>query len=171
MKRPLVRALVVGLAQAAIVASLAAQAALDRGRLPRAWVRALPVAATPAVHGRYIRVHLAPIVDAGLAPRLDTMNGRTFVRRTPVVLEEREGKLLAHRAAVSRVHLSYPDGRKEGEPVLAFPIDYFVPAATANPKTLLGQGELWMEVSVPAQGSPRPLRVGAMRDGRIVPIG
>ncbi len=170
MRRPIVAAVVIGVAQAAIVCSLAAQAALDRGRLPRAWVRARPVTSTPAAHGRYLRVYLVPVVDAGVAPRIDSINGRAVVRTVPVALEARDGRLLAHKAPASRVSLGYPDDRKEGEAVVWPAVDCFVPAADGNPSRLLEQRELWIEVTVPRQGPPRPIRLGTMKDGSVVAV-
>jgi hypothetical protein len=170
MKRPMASALVIGLVQGALIASLAVQAALDRGRLPRAWALAIPVTATPAVHGRYVRLHVVPIVDAGLAPRLDIVNQRTIVRPTPVALEARDGRLLAHKAPASHVDLAFPDNRKEGQTVLAPAVDCFLPPAAGDASQIVSQGALWVEVSVPRRGVPRPLRLGVMKNGRIEPI-
>jgi len=139
-------------------------------RLPRAWALARPDTSRPAAHGRYLRIHVVPALDAGLAPKLDTVNGRTFVRPAPVALEARNGRLLAHEAPSSRVHLGYPGTEREGEPVLRPALDVYVPATDGSAAALLKQPELWVEVSVPRQGAPRPLRMGTMKDGRIVPI-
>jgi hypothetical protein len=171
MKRPLVSAVLIGLLHAAIVLAIGVQAAVDRGRLPRAWALARPDTPSSAAHGRYLRLHVVPALETGLVPKLDTVNGRTFVRPAPVALEARNGRLLAHGAPASRVHLGYPGDRQEGEAVLRPAIELYVPASDGPASAVLGQGELWVEVSVPRQGPPRPLRLGTMKDGRIVPIG
>ncbi len=170
MKRPIVSALIIGLAQAALVVSLAAQAAWDRANLPRAWVLARPVTSTPAVHGRYIRLQVVPLVDPGLGPIRDSINERIIIRPTAVRLEARDGRLLAHKTPVSGVHLVFRDNRKEGEVVLGPAIDCYLPPADGDPSRFLKQEPLWLEVSVPAQGPPRPLRLGTMKEGRVVPI-
>jgi hypothetical protein len=171
MRHPLVSAVVIGLLHAAIVLAIGVQAAVDRQHLPRAWVLARPDTAASAAHGRYLRLHVVPALDAGLAPKLDTVNGRTFVRPAPVALEARNGRLHAHVAAASRVHLGYPGARQEGEAVLRPALELYVPPAAGSAPELSRQPEVWVEVSVPRQGPPRPLRLGTMKDGRIVPIG
>lgn len=168
MRRSLVMGLAIATVQAAIVASVAVQYAVQRERLPRAWVQAVPGAVADPVRGRYLRVPVLPVVDAGVAPRIEFRGERRIVHPAPVVLEARNGGLLAHTATTSHVRLVPPPTKAaEGPAVLWPPVEYFVPASLGDPNRLINSGELWLEVSVPRQGGPRPLRLGIMRNGRI----
>jgi hypothetical protein len=170
MKHPLVSGVVLGVVHAAIVLSLGIQAAIGRERLPRAWAQAAAAAPSSRVHGRYLTLNLVPLADAGLAPRVDIIDKRTIVRPTPIALEARNGRLLAHRAVASRVDLVRADASEDAGAMIAERVDCFLPPNAADPMPLLRAGELWVEVSVPRQGPPRPLRLGAMRNGRIEPL-
>lgn len=169
MKRPLVSGLVVAAVHAAIVLSLGVQASIGRDRLPRAWVQAAPNAPSSRVHGRYLTLNLVPITDAGLAPRVDVIDGRTVSRRTPIALEARAGRLVAHKAAASRVDLVRAN-TDAAAAMIAPRVDYYLPAHTADPMPFLRAGTLWVEASVPTDGPPRPLRLGVMRNGTIEPL-
>lgn len=171
MKRSILGGFVLAGVQGALVASLAGQYALDRERLPRAWVAARPEATDRPVRGRYLHVPVAPLADAGLAPEIELLGERRISRPQPVILEARAGRLLAHKAPASHVSLVLPRNRQDAEPVLSPPIEYFVPPAAGDPARLLQDGELWIEVSVPARGAPRALRLGRMREGKIEPLG
>jgi hypothetical protein len=168
MKHPVVSGLVIAAVHAAIVLSLGVQAAIGRDRLPRAWAQAAAGARSNRVHGRYITLNLVPVTDAGLKPRVDLINDRTVARRTPIALEARDGRLLAHAAVASRVDLVRVNTSESG--MIGDRLDYFLPPGAPDPMPLLGAGQLWVEASVPAQGPPRPLRLGVMRNGRIEPI-
>ena len=45
---------------------------------------------------------------------------------------------------------------------------YFIPEHAADPTRLKPGEELWVEVSVPSNGMPRPLRLGVRRNGGAV---
>jgi hypothetical protein len=50
------------------------------------------------------------------------------------------------------------------EPVLMFIPD------TANAPNLKRGEELWVEVTIPKKGPPRPIRVGIKKDGVLAPL-
>jgi hypothetical protein len=170
MKHPFVAGLVIAAAHAAIVLSLGVQATVDQDRLPRAWAQAAAGAPQARVHGRYLTLNLVPVVDAGLAPRVDVIDKRTVMRRTPIVLEARDGRLLAHKAAASGVELARSGPSENAGLMIAPRVEYFLPPHAADPMPLLRSGELWVEVAVPRNGPPRPLRLGVMRNGIIGPL-
>jgi hypothetical protein len=170
MKRPMVSAVVIAFVHAVIILSLGMQAAIDQERLPRAWAQAVAVSAGSRVHGRYLTVNVSAVTDAGLVPRVDVVNGRSVSRSTPIALEARDGRLVAHKAPTSYVDLVPADARPGAPAMIAQRVEYFLPPAAGDPMPLLRRGELWVEVSVPPQGPPRPLRLGKMADGKIVPL-
>jgi len=50
------------------------------------------------------------------------------------------------------------------EPVLVFISEH------AEIPRLKAPQEMWVEVTVPAQGPPRPIRIGIKKDGMLVPL-
>lgn len=170
MTRPLAGGLLIAVVQGALVLSLAAKQALDRQQLPRAWVKARPECVSDPIRGRYLRVPVSPAADPGLAPRDVVVNGRTIRRDAPVTIEARDGRLLAHAAPASRLRLVTPPQAKESGPVLWPPVEYFIPDS-ADAAPFLVASDLWIEVSVPHSGPPRPVALGRMQNGHIVRLG
>ncbi len=57
-----------------------------------------------------------------------------------------------------------------GRPVLMEPVAFFLAEHAADPSRRQPGEELWMEVSVPGKGGPRPLRLGVKKDGVLRPL-
>jgi hypothetical protein len=53
---------------------------------------------------------------------------------------------------------------------IAEPVAFFIPEHVTDPSRRARGEELWVEVSVPARGSPRPIRLGVKRDGVLTPL-
>jgi len=47
---------------------------------------------------------------------------------------------------------------------------YFIPEHVADPSRRAAGEELWVEVTVPRRGAPRPIRLGVKRDGVLTPL-
>ena len=54
--------------------------------------------------------------------------------------------------------------------VLQDPLTYFIPEHVPDPSHRWQAGALWVEVSVPAKGPPRPIRLGVKKDGVLTPL-
>jgi hypothetical protein len=54
--------------------------------------------------------------------------------------------------------------------VLAEPLAYFIPEHAPDPSRRAPGEELWVEVTIPRAGAPRPIRLGVKRDGELKPI-
>jgi uncharacterized membrane-anchored protein len=52
----------------------------------------------------------------------------------------------------------------------AHAVAYFIPEHARDVTRLRPGEELWVEVSVPPAGAPRPLRLGVKRDGVLTPL-
>jgi hypothetical protein len=50
------------------------------------------------------------------------------------------------------------------------PVAFFIPEHVPDPSRRPPGEELWVEVSVPAQGPPRPIRLGVKKDGVLTPL-
>jgi len=47
---------------------------------------------------------------------------------------------------------------------------YFLPEHAENPTFRSRGEELWVEVTIPKKGPPRPIRLGVKKDGPITPL-
>jgi hypothetical protein len=50
------------------------------------------------------------------------------------------------------------------------PVAFFIPEHVPDPSRPAPGEELWVEVSVPRQGPPRPLRLALKKDGVLTPL-
>lgn len=50
------------------------------------------------------------------------------------------------------------------------PVAYFIPEHVPDPSRRPPGEELWVEVSIPAKGPPRPIRLGVKKDGVLTPL-
>ena len=148
------RGLAVALLQCLIVLSVAGKYAMDRERLPRVWTKAAPVDPNLFVRGRYVSLRLqveAP-PDAG--------------QWTSARLSAVESRLVATPDPAGSVHIA-PGGDRW---TLVEPVPFFIPEHVPDPSRRAPGEELWVEVSVPARGSPRPIRLGVKRNGVLTPL-
>ena len=153
--KPVWRGAALLLLQCLLVLAVAGKYAWDRGRLPRAWANATPVDPNLPVRGRYValQLHVEPA---------DLTAGWSLARTTA-----ENSRLVAHRA------------QSGGQPVLrriqdvwvlAEPVAFFIPEHAADPSRIAPGEELWAEVSVPAKGPPRPIRLAIKKDGVLTPL-
>jgi hypothetical protein len=164
--------------QIAIVASLDAKLLVDRAVLPRVWVRAAPVGPDLPIRGRYVSLRLEVDLASGLdvpPPKtITTPSGQTFLEPTEtlwVTLKVQDGKLVAERSTER-------DGRpvmarqRGGREVVALrePAAYFIPEGVPDPSIRAAGEELWVEVTIPHRGGPRPIRLGVKKDGVLSPL-
>jgi hypothetical protein len=154
--------LIVAAVQCLLVISLAGKYALDRERLPRVWVKTAPFDPNLPVRGRYVRLRLS----------VDTAPGTTqqwFQARLSV----EDGRLVATPVSrgngiqLSGIHVSRA---ANGAAVITEPVAFFVSEHVADPSRRAPDEELWVEVSVPGSGVPRPVRLGVKKDGILRPL-
>lgn len=58
----------------------------------------------------------------------------------------------------------------DGVTVLDQPLAFFIPERVPDPSIRQPGGELWVEVTLPKAGAPRPIRLGVKKDGVITPL-
>ncbi len=155
--RPLHRGVLVGALQCAMVLSVAGKYALDRARLPRVWVNATPVDPSLPVRGRYVSLQLQVDVPEGFSDyyqpvRLHVEDARLKATRDP----EHSGLTVSHV--------------QQRAWTLNEPVAFYLPEHAADPSRLKPGEELWVEVSVPKSGPPRPLRLALKKDGQLMPL-
>jgi hypothetical protein len=169
--------LILAAIQLTIVGSLSVKLLADRAMLPRAWVRAAPVDPNLPIRGRYVQIR--PEIDRfenmGVAPatRNDANRQEPGVdSRTlrPVRLESRGGVLFAAGSDVDSGVWGSLMKRPDREVVRLDPVAFFIPESVADPSIRKPGEELWVEVTIPRAGPPRPIRLGVKRDGVLTPL-
>jgi len=159
---PLRRGVLVGLVQLLLVGSLAAKLQYDRATLPRVWVRCTGVDPDDPLRGRYVElrltVPLAADVEAYGPARLYVEGGKLVAEPAP-----RPGTDAWDEVTFVGREIAPPSFA-----LLAPPVAVFLPEHVPDPTLRLPDEELWLEVTVPHAGPPRPIRLGVKRG--IAPI-
>jgi uncharacterized membrane-anchored protein len=152
------KGLIVAALHVALVSSLGAKLLLDRATQPRVWVRTAPYDPNLPIRGRYVRLRIEVGTD-GQKPG------------GPVELLVRDGQLLAMPASGS-TGLYVQDIQRGGRSVtiLSQPLAYFIPEHVPDPSIRGADQELWVEVTVPKSGTPRPIRLGVKKDDALTPL-
>lgn len=168
--------LIVALVHVSIVLAIGGKLLVDRASYPRAWARTAPVDPDMPIRGRYVRLLIEAIPGDGLVPaeRLATEAepeapaGTSFQR---VQLTTADGTLLALPAAAG-AGLAARMADRAGAPTiqLVTPIAFFIPEDVDDPSRRPPGEELWVEVTLPPAGPPRPIRLGVGRDGVVTPL-
>ena len=153
--KPLYRGIAVCVLQCLIVLSVAGKYAAERERLPRAWAKTGPVDPNLPVRGRYVRLRLE--VEGSGLPAFGS-----------VQLHAQDGRLVATPAAITTGLLV--NGGPNPHPFLVEPVAFFIPEHASDPSRRAPGEELWVEVSVPPKGMPRPLRLVVKKDGVLTPL-
>ena len=172
------KGLLLGAVQIAIVASLGAKLTWDRHRFPRGWARVGVYDPNLPIRGRYLALQLEVVCDSPAAapasprdmPHPQTFNGE-YLRG---ILRVENGRL-ASNCSSSRDEEGADMFRRYrwggtttnlGQPVL-----FFLPEHATDPWQQTKGGELWAEVTLPASGPPRPIRLAIKHGDVFTPLG
>jgi hypothetical protein len=158
--------LLLALLQGGLLLSLGGVMLADRARLPRAWVRTAPYDPELPIRGRYVSLQLlVPAGELGSALSLQTP---PWGNGLDVQLVPRGRRLEAIRAQpgqawthLHRARIEQRDGAVVAR--LDQPVAYFIPPEVDDPSRRPGGEELWVEVTLPPEGPPRPIRLGIRR--------
>ena len=153
--------------QLLLVASLGAKLLIDRATLPRVWVKAAPYDPNLPIRGRYLSLLLEVQTPPGLLPA--TYSG---VRAT---LRVENNHLIAVPAEYNQdgVLISSWKPRSPDVPAIVTllePVAFFIREHIQDPSRRPRGEELWVEVTVPKKGPPRPIRLGIKKDGVFTPL-
>lgn len=156
------KGLVLAVVHVLLVGSLGAKLLYDRATCPRVWARTAPVDPDLPIRGRYVRLRLE-VADGGMTftDTLEWAEGRLIVRDDRLtVVPDGEGSTVERRT-------------RDGHPIVVLDeaLAFFIPEHAADPSNRKPGEELWVEVTLPHAGPPRPIRLGVKRDGApIVPL-
>src|SRR5688572_17053715 len=159
---PLVKGFIVAAAHVAIVGSVGAKLLLDRATQPRVWARTAPYDPDLPIRGRYVRLQLEAVPAQDFVAPLS--------HDAPVALTVDEGKLVASLADGGAVSARISLRGEERIALIAEPVAYFIPEHVPDPSVRTPGEELWVEVTVPRKGAPRPIRLAVKKDGVLTPL-
>jgi len=179
--KPLYKGLVVAALHVALVASLGGKLLYDRATRPRVWARTATYDPDLPIRGRYVSLRVE-VTPEGF-PRKDQQAEKqypdySYRNRKPVRLEVKGDKLIAtasddeHTNVYAAPQLRYFQGREliSEQFYIDEPVAFFIPEHAPNPAWLNKGEELWVEVTVPKKGPPRPIRLGIKKDGVLKPL-
>jgi hypothetical protein len=177
--------------QLALVSSIGAEYLYQRLNSPRVWTRAAAYDPELLMRGHYLSLQLAvdgcqstlPSAKEAAMPRnLEGVPTGTMFSihspqtvRFPAQLKVMDNRLVAIRIPDSD---SRPSGvMVEGMPGascenlrLSSAVDFYVAEHAADPTRLNPGQELWVQVTVPPQGPPRPLQLALKENGAWKPL-
>jgi uncharacterized membrane-anchored protein len=151
--------LVLAAVHVALLGLVGARYAADRARHPRVWARVTPIDPDLPIRGRYVALGVEVHADPAL--RSDDPAWATLAV---------EGDRLVARPAADATGERIVWPRGDGEARLVEPLAFFIPEDAPDPSRRDDGREVWVEVSVPPAGPPRPIRLGVKERDRIVPL-
>jgi len=158
----------------ALVASLGLKLLADRATRPRVWVRAAPVDPNLPIRGRYVSLRLEVDRFENMAVRPGQVSysvrpaGWTLPK--PVSLAVRDGQLVAVGSETYTGAFGSVGRSGDRDVVQIGPVAFFISETAADPSRRRAGDELWVEVTVPRRGTPRPIRLGVKKDGVLTPL-
>jgi len=161
---PRARGLLVALLHVTLVASLGGKLLYDRATLPRVWARTRPVDPQDVFRGRYVQLGLLVEAEGSSFSSADSTG--------PVRLYPKDGRLVAEPAPQgSSVWVMQASVAGSPRLTLSKPVAFFIPENVQDPSFRQPGEELWVEVTVPPTGLPRPIRLGLkVGEGAVVPL-
>jgi hypothetical protein len=165
------KGLIVGAIQIALVLSLGAKLLSDRITRPRGWALAQVYDPDMPIRGRYLSERLQlPAVGFSYQPPQEYVDEWVANRRW-AYLEVDEGQVRAYARGSGAGAGIYLHRNADGS-LVAFteePVAVFISETAEIPVLKTGQ-ELWVEVTLPTKGPPRPIRIGLKTNGVLTPV-
>lgn len=177
--------------QIVIVSSVGLKYLYQRATCPRVWTRAAAYDPSLVMRGRYLSLQLT--VD-GCSSTLPSAKNAQFPRNSSGVpvgprfnvsapdtvwfqatLAVKDNKLIVIRAPESEsTTATQTVGASPGVPCdqmrLSEPVDFYIAEHATDPTRLQHGQELWIEVTVPPKGPPRPLQLALKDNGAWKPL-
>lgn len=156
----LAKGLIIAAAQVALAASVGAKFLYDRSHYPRVWAETAPYDPDLPIRGRYVSISV--LVQTARAPAkkegelADAFQAHLEIYKDQLyAVEDENGRHWVQK-------------RRCGEAdcwQLANPVAFFIPEHARDPSRRPAGEALWVEVTIPPKGPPRPLRLGVKKAG------
>jgi len=159
------KGILVGLLHLLIVSSLGAKLLYDRETLPRIWVKTVPFDPNMPIRGRYVRLQVEMELSGfSPDPRSPGSNDRPQQAYRRANLSAEDGQLVA-TVDQRKGSVSIIVGSENEDTVtrLREPLAFFIPEHVGDPSRRSAHEELWVELTVPKTGPPRPIRLGGKK--------
>jgi hypothetical protein len=158
--------------QLALVVSLGAKLLYDRATRPRVWVLSEVYDPDLAIRGRYLSERLRLPAEGFTYKKSSQPNANdSYLNRDWAYFEIRDAQLIAKQQGTGSGAWVYL--RKNNDDTLTAVVDepvlFFISEHARVPALKPGE-ETWIEVTLPTQGPPRPIRIGVKRDGVLAPL-
>jgi len=177
--------------QLLLVSTVAVKYLWQRWRCPRVWTRTVAYDPELPMRGRYLSVQLQvdgcqstlPSAKAAQFPRDVSgaaIAGRYGIRPVGVVEFQADLKVVDNRLIA--VKIEEPAKAETGQTVSAWPgsqcdqmrldkpVDFYIAEHAQSPLPVKQGQELWVEVTVPPKGPPRPLQMALKDNGAWKPL-
>jgi hypothetical protein len=167
------KGVILALVHLALVTTLAGKLVADRARYPRVWVKTVPYDPDLPIRGRYVRLQLEVKADAGFsAKEYEKSSGggvsaARFWRNGDLLVRDGELVVVPNDTGGTPVEVLFG---QETRARLSESVAYFIPEHVPDPSMRKPDEQLWVEVTVPRKGPPRPIQLGVKKDGKIEPI-
>lgn len=163
------RGLIFAAIQIALVSSLGAKLVWDRGHSPRGWAATRGYDPDLMIRGRYASISLLVKADKVFPDSSRAQN--TPVNRgygsQNVYLTVENGRVVANPTdQYTGLSVSGPEWRDgENLSTLYPPVAFFLPEHAVDPTRAPRSTTLFVEVTIPRKGPPRPIRFGRNLNG------
>ena len=170
--KPPAKGILLAVIQVALVLSLGLKLLIDRTRYPRVWAETIAYDPDSPIRGRYLAVRLQvdgdhvysePLADPSLQNRwTEHRNVKLAVENSHLVAfpsEEWTGLQIARWKQAGRTMVALEE-----------PVDFYLPEHVPDPSRPTAGERLWVEVTIPPKGPPRPIQLGLKKDGVLTPL-
>jgi hypothetical protein len=163
------KATLVAVIHVALVSSLGAKLLYDRSTCPRIWVKTQNYDPNLPIRGRYVA--LSPMFEDPNPPKLAETEKERNEQRVRSFYDYQQGTIsVVNGKAVITITLAGQgedgmrfrrtfDGAGNSYLTTFDPVLYFIPDTAPNPAQLNRGEELWVEVTIPRKGPPRPIQL------------
>lgn len=182
--------LVVLIAQLVLVSSVAAKYLYERWKCPRVWTRASGYDPELAMRGRYLSLQLTVDGCGSTLPSAKEVEfprdaagavqpGHYSIAAQPVTFR---AELNVERRILKATRIIDDESGTKGQGVLARPgapcdamrleepVNFYISEHARDPLPLKARQELWIEVTVPPKGPPRPVQLALKQNGEWRPL-
>ena len=168
-----VKGFVIAAVHVGLVLSLGAKLLYDRATRPRVWVLAAPYDPNLPIRGRYVSLQLV-VEPRGIQ---ETKPGPGWQPPQSITLRVEADRLIAEANPPenghdpAELHVRFIQRQGQNLAVLDRPVAFFITEHIPDPSRRPPGEELWVEVTIPKKGPPRPIRLGVKKTGGpIVPL-
>lgn len=155
-----------------LVLSLGAKLLIDRQRYPRVWAETIAYDPDSPTRGRYLAVRLQ-IEDERVYS--NPPPGPPQQNRWMEMRNARLGAENGHLVALPSddwTGIQVARWKRGDQTIVALeqPVDFYIPEHIPDPSRRPPGERLWVEVTVPPKGAPRPIRLGVKKNDVLTPL-